>query len=208
MKFANRTEAGKSLAKILAKKKYNDPLVLAIPRGGVVVAHPVAKALAAELDIIIPRKIGLPFNPEVAIGALSPDGTVVLNDDLLNYLNLSKEALKPIIEQELEEIKRRTKTYRGKNSPPAVRGRSLILVDDGIATGLTVLAALRELRKQNPSQLILAVPVAPQDTLERLRPEVDDIVCLLVPDDFQAVGQFYHSFEQISDEKVLRLLGN
>ncbi|HHU31465.1 MAG TPA: phosphoribosyltransferase [Clostridia bacterium] len=208
MKFANRTEAGKNLAEVLAKEKYNDPLVLAIPRGGVVVAHPVAQALAAELDIIIPRKIGSPYNPEIAIGAIAPDGTVVLNRSLITYLKLTEEDLKSLIDQEMHEIERRTKTYRGTAEPPLVNDRSVILVDDGIATGLTVLAALKGLKMQKPSQLILAVPVAPQDTLDRLYPEVDDIVCLLIPGDFQAVGQFYTSFDQTSDEEVLRLLGN
>lgn len=206
MKFADRRDSGKRLAERLSRKSFVNPLILAIPRGGVVVAHPIARALNAELDLIIPRKIGAPHNPEVAVGAVAPDGTTIFNEELLNYLGLTKDSLQPVIDKEMKEIERQTKAYRGPAPPPSINGRTVILVDDGLATGYTAQAALIGLKGQKPERLILTIPVAPEDTLERLRPWVDEIVCLLVPADFRAVGQYYFSFPQTTDEEVLRLL--
>ncbi|MDH7479973.1 MAG: phosphoribosyltransferase family protein, partial [Syntrophomonadaceae bacterium] len=179
--------------------------VLAIPRGGVEVAHPIARELKAPLDLIIPRKIGAPFNPELAIGAVAPDGTTLLQPGWESF-GLDEERLRQVVERELKEIQRRMTAYRGEVPEPAVEGRTVILVDDGIATGFTVEAALESLRRRPLQKLILAVPVAPPDTVRRLQPKVDEIVCLLIPHDFYAVGQFYDDFGQTEDAEVVRLL--
>ena len=206
MQFLNRHAAGEALAYELESRHLIKPLVLAIPRGGVEVAYPVAQALRAPLEIIIPRKIGAPHQPEFAVGAVAPNGTTIFNQEILKSLHLTEKDLQPLVEQELKEVERRMRLYRKGKHPVSFKGRSIILVDDGLATGLTVQAAIIELRKQAPAYLLLAVPVAPADTLERLRPLVDEIVCLKIPDNFFAVGQFYVSFEQTTDETVLQRL--
>lgn len=204
--FSDRAEAGRRLAQSIADESFADGLILGIPRGGVVVAAEVAKKLGLPLDIIIPRKIGVPFNPEVAIGAVTQDGTVILDDRLMTLTGLDEADLQPQIEQEIAEIARRTRLYRGDRPQPEYGDRTVVLVDDGIATGSTTLAALRSIRKGNPRTVILAVPVAPPETLDRLAPEVDRIICLETPDPFYAVGQFYDHFDQTSDEEVINIL--
>ncbi|MBC7106524.1 MAG: phosphoribosyltransferase, partial [Firmicutes bacterium] len=176
------------------------------PRGGVVVGAQVASRLGLPLDVIIPRKIGAPHNPEVAVGAVAQDGTVLYDYYSLAVLGLKEEDLRPQVEQILQEIDRRLRMYRGDEPLPNLGGRTVILTDDGIATGYTVLAALRSLRTQNPREIVLAVPVAPPETVDLLRPEVDEVVCLLQPTPFYAVGQFYKSFPQVDDAEVLSLL--
>lgn len=205
MRFSDRKQASRLLARKLKEKNLTNPLVLAIPRGGVEVAHPIARELNAPLDLIIPRKIGAPFNPELAIGAVAPDGTTLLQPGWERF-GLDEERLRQVVERELEEIQRRMTAYRGDVPEPAVEGRTIILVDDGIATGFTVEAALESLRRRPLQKLILAVPVAPPDTVRRLQSKVDEIVCLLVPHDFYAVGQFYDDFGQTEDAEVIRLL--
>lgn len=204
--FRDRVEAGRKLAALLADEDLSDGLVLGIPRGGVVVAAIVATELALPLDIIVPRKIGAPKNPELAVGAVTQDGTVIYNTRVLQGLRLKPEDLEGQVEREIKEIERRMTLYRGSKVSPELGGRTVILVDDGIATGYTVLAALRSLRRAGPRRIILAVPVAPPETLERLEPEVDQIVCLEAPEDFYAVGQFYLHFGQNSDQEVIDLL--
>jgi len=204
--FKDRKEAGKKLAQALNSFSGRDALVLAIPRGGVVVAEPVAEALEAELDVIIPRKVGAPGNKELAVAAVAPDGTVLYNERALNLLGLNKEDLAPEIEKEIKEIKRRLQVYRGHREEPRVKDRVVIVIDDGLATGFTMEAALVSLTKKEPRELILAVPVAPPDTLERLRSLVNEAVCLVTPEPFYAVGQFYLSFPQVEDEEVLSIL--
>lgn len=206
MLFADREDAGRRLAERLAGDELPDGLVLGIPRGGVVVAAVIARELGLPLDIIVPRKIGAPANPELAIGAVTQDGTVILNTSLVRSMGLNEEELERQVESEIREIERRMTLYRGSRIPPDCAGRTVVLVDDGIATGYTVLAALRSLRRAKPREILLAVPVAPSETLNRLSPEVDRIICLYSPHDFYAVGQFYLDFRQNNDQEVIDLL--
>lgn len=206
MLFTDRRDAGQQLAKKLFQYRDQSPLVLGIPRGGVIVAAEVAKELETSLDVIIPRKIGAPFNRELAVGAVAPDGTVLYDDFSMRYLGLEQEVLQKQIARELEEIKRRLVLYRGKKKPYDCTGRIVVLIDDGIATGFTVQAAIRSLRHQAPVRLILAVPVAPQEVIARLTPEVDEVAILFIPDVFYAVSQFYRDFRQTTDEEVIAAL--
>lgn len=206
MIFRDRADAGRRLANRLADLAGKDGVVLAIPRGGVVVGAEIARKLGLEIDLIIPRKIGAPQNPELAIGAVTQDGTTIFDRRLIDLLGLSESELEEKISFEIHEIKRRMSLYRGSEETPNYEGRRLIVVDDGIATGYTVLAALRSARNFHPRELILAIPVAPPDTLAMLEKEVDRIVCLHTPDVFYAVGQFYQHFDQTEDEEVINIL--
>ncbi len=208
MVFADRVAAGRMLAARLEKFRGADVLVLGIPRGGVVVAAEVARELQAPLDVVVPRKIGAPFDKELAVGAVGPDGTVLFDEFILKCLGLEKAALAEEVEAEIAEMKRRLALYRGGRPPFSCKGRTVIVVDDGIATGLTVRATLRALRKQDPAQLVLAVPVAPRESLEKLAPEADEIVVVHVPPYFYAVGQFYEDFRQTTDSEVISLLAH
>ncbi|MEW6446931.1 MAG: phosphoribosyltransferase [Bacillota bacterium] len=204
--FKDRVDAGRRLAERLAGKEYPQGLVLAIPRGGVVVGAQIARALSLPLEIIIPRKIGAPYNPELAIGAVTQDGTAIFNEELLRHFSLTQAAKEKLVADAVAEINRRMCLYRGDKPLLSWHRRTIILTDDGIATGFTVMAALRSLRKSEPERIILAVPVAPPEALENLRSEVDELICLLVPEIFMAVGQFYHYFDQTSDQEVVSLL--
>ncbi|HHP50845.1 MAG TPA: phosphoribosyltransferase [Moorella mulderi] len=206
MLFKDRLEAGRRLAERLALYKDSHPIILAIPRGGVVVAEPVAEALGGELDLVIPRKVGLPANPELAVAAVAPDGTVLYNMEVMEALRLSPEDIWPLVEQERLEIKRRLKAYRGREDLPPLKDRTVIVVDDGVATGLTTAAAVEYVKKAPPQRVILAVPVAPPDTAAWLRSKVDELICLYTPEPFYAVGQFYLDFRQITDEEVKEIL--
>lgn len=207
MLFRDRHEAGKLLAQKLLEFKGNpDAIVLGIPRGGVVVAYEVAKALGLPLDVFIARKIGAPGNPELAIGAVASDGTVILDELSINFMGVPKRYIEKEIERQKEEIRKRLLTYRGGREGYSLQGKIVILVDDGVATGATTIASLRAIRASNPSQLILAVPVAPPDTVEKLRREADKVICLHTPSPFWAVGAFYLNFEQTTDEEVQALL--
>ncbi|WP_245574265.1 phosphoribosyltransferase [Desulfovirgula thermocuniculi] len=207
MIFADRVDAGRRLAAELKGVCPGDGVVLAVPRGGVVVGAEVARELGFPLDVVIPRKIGAPQNPELAIGAVTQDGTVYLNRPLMAALGIGEEEVFALVKEEEAEIERRMRLYRGSTEYPAYDGRCVIVVDDGIATGYTITAALRWVRKKfSPCKLILAVPVAPRETAVRLKGEVDQLVVLSSPADFYAVGQFYRDFSQTSDRDVIDLL--
>jgi len=204
--FRDRVEAGTKLAKELQAYKRENPVVLAIPRGGVVVGYEVARELGAPLDIVIPRKIPSPHNPELGVGAVAQDGTVIINQQIKEYLNVSDEYIQEEAERQIREIERRMRTYRGDREPFPVKDRVVILVDDGIATGVTMRAAIRSLRKQTPRKIVVAVPVAPPRTIKKIEEEADEVVCLLAYEPFEAVGQFYMDFRQTTDSEVINLL--
>ncbi len=208
MPFHDRIEAGRRLSEALLIHKSEEPVVLALPRGGVPVAAEVARALKAPLDLILVRKIGVPQHPELAMGAIvdGADPLVVRNEDVIAAAQVSDSAFNAACKQELAEIKRRRTRYLGSRAHPKLQGRTVIVVDDGIATGATTRAALRSVRKQKPSRLILAVPVAPTSSLEELPSEADEIVCLENYEFFGAVGFYYSDFHQVSDEEVRSLL--
>lgn len=206
--FKDRRQAGRQLAAQLLRYTGEDTVVLALPRGGVPVGYEVARALHAALDITVVRKVGAPGQPEFGIGAVV-DGDhpeEVLDEESVRLLGVSQEYLDKEIGVELREIRRRQEVYRRGRAPMALKGRTVIVVDDGIATGGSMRVALRAARRAGPKRLVLAVPVAPPETIESLRAEVDDVVCLSTPEMFQAVGQFYEDFRQTTDDEVIRLL--
>ena len=204
--FNDRVDAGKRLASALADFKGKDAIVLAIPRGGVVVGFEIAQALNAPLDVIIPRKVGAPDNPELAIGAMTEDGTIILDENLVNYLGVSEDYIKEESKRQKIEIERRLKMYR-KNEPyPNLKGREVIVVDDGIATGSTMKAALASVKNRGAKTVAVAVPVGPPSTIQELKKQADKVICLYTPEYFQAIGQFYKDFEQTTDEEVIQLL--
>ena len=208
MQFTDRHEAGKRLAERLLSFKDKNPVVLALPRGGVPIGFEIARALAAPLNLVLVRKIGAPFQEELAIGAIA-DGEhpeLVTDPYLMARLDVSHEYLKEAKAAALQEIERRRRVYFGDRPPVEITGCTAIVVDDGIATGATMLAALRATRRRKPARLVLAVPVAPHHTLAKLQSEVDESVCLDTPADFFAVGQFYRHFPQLRDEEVTTLL--
>ena len=208
--FRDRLDAGRRLAAAIKEKGWalENGIVLAVPRGGVVVGAEVARELGLPLDLIIPRKIGSPHNPEAAIGAVAQDGTTFFDRRILGLLGLREEDLAEMVAGEIKEIRRRMKKYRGREDYPASYvGKKIILVDDGVATGYTLRAAIRSVKNMfRPEELVLAVPVAPPDTLEKLSREAGRVVCLLTPVDFYAVGQFYEDFAQTTDGEVVSLL--
>jgi predicted phosphoribosyltransferase len=208
MSFANRREAGRRLVSPLLKYRDANPVVLALPRGGVPVAAAVAEALEAPLDLLLVRKIGAPLQPELAMGAVI-DGhspTVIRNEDVIEALGIPERDFQAACRKELMEIERRRTRYLGKRTPIEIGNRTAIIIDDGIATGATVRAALHSARSRRPRQLVLAVPVGASDTLARLRPEANDIVCLESHDHFGAIGEYFNDFTQVSDEDVVALL--
>jgi len=208
MILRDRTQAGTRLARELLRFKERDPVVLALPRGGVPVGFEVAKALGAPLDLILVRKIGAPLQPELAVAAVV-DGErmeLVINEDVLEALGLSEDDVREQAKREVEEIERRRGLYLGGRERVPVRGRTVLVVDDGIATGATMRAALRAVRRREPSHLVLAVPVAPAETVALLRREVDEVVCLAMPSPFGSIGRFYADFRQVGDEEVRDLL--
>ena len=205
--FKDRRDAGKKLAKeLLRYANRPDVLVLALPRGGVPVAYEVALALNAPLDVFIVRKLGLPGQEELAIGAIASGGIRVLNDDVIRLLNIPQEVINFVAKRELQELKRREQAYRGDRPAPQVRGRTVILIDDGLATGASMRAAVAGLRAQGPARIVVAVPAAAREVCESFRGEVDEIVCALTPDPFYGVGRWYEEFKQMSDEEVRTLL--
>lgn len=207
MHFRDRQEAGQLLARELASLQgRKDLIVLGVPRGGVVVAYEVAMALRAPLDVYITRKIGAPYNPELAIGAVASDGTLVLDRELISRIGVPDSYVRDETSRQRQEIKRRLAAYRGSRPELDLQGKTVILVDDGVATGATTLASLRAIRTQQPARLILAVPVGPEDTIQILSAEADQVVCLHTPELFWAVGAFYAVFDQTSDAEVIQLL--
>lgn len=206
-RFPGRRAAGRELAqKLLKYKAQSDTIVLALPRGGVPVAYEVALALKAPLDIWIVRKLGLPGQEELAIGAIASGEVRILNHDIIRAVRLSKSTIDRVTEEELEELKRREQQYRGNRPLLDVSHRTVILIDDGLATGASMLAAVRGLRTQNPARIIVAVPAAAPQGLEILRPEVDEAVFVIAPYDFKGVGNWYEDFSQTTDEEVQWLL--
>ena len=207
-RFVDRTDAGRRLAERLLRFKDEGPAVLALPRGGVPVGYAIAVALDAPLDLVLVRKIGAPFQPELAVGAVV-DGDraeTVINRDIVEEYQIPESYLENEAARQLEEIERRRRLYRAGRPKIGVCDRTAIVVDDGIATGATMEAALHAIRRAGPERLILAVPVAPPDTIERLRPQVDEIECLITPRHLGAIGMFYADFRQLSDDDVVDLL--
>ena len=202
----DRADAGRRLAVRLAGYGDERPIVLALPRGGVPVGAEVSRSLVAPLDIFIARKLGAPEQPELGIGAVAQGGVLVLNERIVRALGLSEEHVRRAAEEELREVERRLRLLRGDRPEPLINGRTVILVDDGLATGATARAAVLALKERGPGRLVLAVPVCPPRTADLLRPEVDGLVVLETPEDFYAVGSYYGNFEQVTDEEVVRLL--
>ena len=207
MFYKDRKDAGKQLASLLMRyKDRKDVLVLALPRGGVVIGNEIAKALNCSLDIIIVRNIGHPDNPEFAIGAVSETGVIFLNDNIISAYNVSKEYLEKEIKEEMKEISKRIDLYRSGKGIPILEGKTVILVDDGVATGATFKAAVSTLKKEKIARLIAALPVSSEDAEEDIKNMVDEWVCPRTLAWFTAVGNYYHDFKQVSDAKVIELL--
>ena len=207
MIYRDRREAGTVLASKLMKYKHRpDVIVLALPRGGVPVAYEVSKDLNAPLDIFLVRKLGVPGHEELAMGAIATGGVRVLNDDVVEYLNIPDSVIDEITEDELRELRRREREYRGDRPEPDVRGKTVILVDDGLATGSTIRAAAQALRQQGPKKIVVAVPVSAPQTCDEYRIGVDEIVCAVTPEPFLGVGRWYDDFSQTTDEEVHNLL--
>ena len=205
--FHDRADAGRVLAtKLTAYAQHLQVQVLALPRGGVPVAFEVAQALYVPLDVFLVRKLGVPGYEELALGAVATGGVRVLNDEVIQALAISPEVIETVTAAEQQELARRERVYRGERPPLEVRGRILILVDDGLATGATMRAAVAALRQQQPARLIIAVPMAAAETCEVLRAEVDEIICAVTPQSFYAVGQGYDDFSQTTDAEVRDLL--
>jgi putative phosphoribosyl transferase len=207
MLFRNRSEAGRLLAHALQRYKNRpDVLVLALPRGGVPVAYEVAKSLNAPLDVFIVRKLGVPGHEELAMGAIASDGVHALNTSVIEQLNIPQSAIDAVAKREGEELQRRERLYRGEKPPLDINNRIVILVDDGLATGSTMKAAIAALRRQNPLRIIVAVPTAPSETCNELQHEADEVICAVTPDPFYAVGQWYEDFQQTTDAEVTDLI--
>lgn len=201
--FRDRVAAGRALAAALgAYKKYKDLLVLALPRGGVPVAAEVAAALGADIDLMIVRKLGVPGHSELAMGAIASGGIRVLNPDVVSSLGIRDAAIEEVARREARELERREDAYRGARPRPVIAGKCVILVDDGVATGATMRAAIVALRQRKPARIVVAVPVGPPETIARLHDEADEVVCLARPETFWAIGQWYIEFPQLADEAV------
>jgi predicted phosphoribosyltransferase len=208
MPFKDRSDAGRKLAKALGQYKDQQPVILALPRGGVPVAAEVAAVLKAPLDLILVRKVGVPFQPELAMGAVVDGGTplIVRNEDVIQLAGIQESEFKAVCDGELVEIERRRQRYLGSRERVDVSGHTAIVIDDGVATGATTRAALRATRMRNPKRLVLAVPVGPTDNIAELRSEADDVVCLEDHEFFGAIGVYYANFSQVSDEEVIEIL--
>ena len=205
--FHDRRDAGRALAAALsAHAGRPEVLVLGLPRGGVPVACEVASALHAPLDVFLVRKLGVPGYEELAMGAVATGGVRVLNPDVVGGLGIPQHLIDAVVRRETQELERRERLYRGDDPPPDVRGRTVILVDDGLATGASMQAAIEALRQQGPARIVVAVPVAPRDTCEQLRALADEVICAVTPHPFHAVGIWYEDFSQTTDEEVRELL--
>ena len=208
MAFRDRSDAGRRLARALSKYEGSNTVVLALPRGGVPVAAEVAAALNAPLDLVLVRKIGVPVQPELAMGAVvdGADPIIVRNDEVIEFSGTTAREFDEACARELAEIERRRQLYIGERARVEIAGHVVILIDDGIATGATTRAALQAIRKRKPKELVLAVPVAPPETIRQLLKEVDTLICLETPEDFGAIGYFYRDFRQVSDREVIDIL--
>lgn len=205
MIFADRTSAGKLLGAELAKRKFVNPHIFALVRGGVPVGYEVAKKLKAPLDVVVARKLGFPSFPELGFGAIAPDGIIELDEAMLDRYRLHVDEIEAVRARETRELERRTQVY-GANTPKDLSGQTAILVDDGIATGITMLVAIKYLRKFNPGKVVVAVPVCPDTTESQFRGVADEFVSLSFEEYFASVGEFYENFPQVSDEEVINLL--
>src|SRR5579872_792732 len=210
MLFADRADAGRQLAETLLARlpglADQRPIVLGVPRGGVIIGREVARALGAPLDVIVARKLGAPGHEELGIGAIAPGGITVLDDEAIRWLGITNEQIRRTIDREADEMNRMLLLYRGDQSLPDVRGRTAILVDDGLATGVTARAAVEFLRQQQPERLVVAVPVCSAETVDKLGSQVDEVICTSMPTHFRAVGIWYRDFTQTTDQEVIDLL--
>ncbi len=204
--FKDRIDAGKQLTKKLLNYKGNDAIVLAIPRGGVIVGDEIAKTLNCKLDIVVPRKIGSPEDPEFAIGAVAPDGSISLAEDVIRSYGISENYIKSKVKEEIQEIKRRMNTYRGNKPFPNLKNKIVILVDDGVATGNTIIASVKFIKKQKPRKIVIAVPVAPSEFINKVTSMVDEVISLKPLEPYYAISMHYLSFEQTEDEEVVEIL--
>lgn len=200
--YKDRKDAGRTLANFLSQYESENPIILLVPRGGVEVGLETINRYHFDWDLIIPRKLGAPHNQEIAIGAVSMDGNYLLFEEYIHHIGVSDEYIQQQIQQEVAEITRRSFTYRGTDTFPTVNNRTVILIDDGIATGFTLLAAVKSIQAHEPKKLILAVPVAPTETIEAFRQFVDEIICLHSIDRFTSVGAYYEYFNQVTDEQM------
>lgn len=206
MVFLDRRDAGRKLAKSLVAYRDRDTIVLGMPRGGVVVAYEVALELDVPLDVIVARKLGAPWNPEFGIGAIAPGNITILDRESTGMLGISESQLGQLIDREKTEMEHRLRKFRGDRPFPDLEAKTVILVDDGLATGVTARAALASVSKRKPDEVVLAIPVCAPDSLKRIRREAHRIICLHSPEDFRAVGNYYQDFSQTSDEEVIALL--
>ena len=206
MNFKDRVDAAEKVAKKLEWLRGEDPIILAIPRGGVIIGDVIAKALGAKLDIIVSRKVGAPYNPELAIGAVMHDGSFFPNTDIIEAVNVPKKYIEQQVASELKEINRRLMKFRGTKDY-RLEGKTVVLVDDGIATGATIFVTLQWLKRQNPKRLVVAIPVGPKDTIEKLS-RVAEVVVLDSPSFFNAVGEYYDTFEQVDDYRVIEIMSS
>ncbi|HII93341.1 MAG TPA: phosphoribosyltransferase [Methanosarcina sp.] len=205
--FKDRVDAGKKLAKELSKyANRSDVLILALPRGGVPVAFEVAKELNVRMDVFIVRKLGVPGNEELAMGAISSDNIRVLNEDVVRSFQIPERVINMVSENELKELERRERAYRGDRPKPEISGSTVILIDDGLATGATMRAAAAAIKTKNPAKIVVAVPTGAPDTCELFRKEVDEVICVATPEPFYGVGAWYGNFSQTTDEDVCELL--
>lgn len=204
--FSDRIEAGQNLADELAALRGREPVILGVPRGGVVIADELARRLDADLDIVLSRKLGTPGQPELAMGALAEDGTVFLNDDVVRSAAIPQKSIEQETTRQLAEIRRRSQLFRAEHPRISLKDRIVVISDDGVATGATMQAALWATRHEQPVRLIAAVPIASEEALQRLSQAADEVVCLRQPEYFYAVGQAYYQFPQIEDEEVVRIL--
>jgi predicted phosphoribosyltransferase len=204
--FEDRREAGVRLAQLLYLYRSEQPIVLALPRGGVPVGYEVARSLDAPFDVYVVRKLGAPHQPELGIGAIAPGGVLVLDQETIRMLGITRGEIDRVVEQERAEMDRRLQRFRGDRPFPDLKDRTVILVDDGLATGVTAYAAVRALREMQPRKIVLAVPVCAAQTARVLSDEVAELVCINAPPDFGAVGIWYKNFEQTTDDEVVRLL--
>lgn len=204
--FRDRLDAGKRLAELLRDLKGEKCAILAIPRGGVVIGYAIASELDAPLDVTVPRKIGAPGDPELAVGAIAEDGTIYIEESIVSSLGVREDWIRIEAERELDEVRRRIMIYRRGKPLPNLSEYVVVVVDDGIATGATMIATARFLKKMNPKKLIIAVPVAPPEALPKISMEVDEVRCVETPSPFFAIGQFYRDFSQLSDSQVLDYL--
>jgi len=205
--FRDRRDAGRQLARLLTSyANRSDVLVLALPRGGVPVAAEVAAVLSAPFDVFLVRKLGVPFHPELAMGAVAEGGISVLNPDVIAQLQIPKSDIDRVAAAEALELTRRAQVFRGSRALPPISGRAVVLIDDGLATGATMEAAVLAVRQHGPSGVVVAVPVAAKETAERMKTIADDVVCVATPEPFQAVGLWYDDFAQMTDEEVVGML--